>query len=252
MDFRIHDRTLRIAPTARAALLAEVSDRLRAGRGFALATLNLDHLEKLRRDPAFLDAYAGHDLVVADGNPVVWLSRLAKVPVELMPGADLIEPLARIAAETGTPLALVGSTEDALARAEEGLRARVPGVKIVARIAPPMGFAPLGDYGTDVIKALEASGAGLCFLALGAPKQEVFAARAHAALPHLGFASIGAGLDFIAGRQRRAPLWMRRIAMEWLWRLLTDPRRMTLRYMRCSLILPGLVLRAWQYRLSKP
>lgn len=251
MDFRIHDRTLRIAPPIRAALLAEISDRLRAGRGFALATLNLDHLVKLPRDPAFLDAYTRHDIVVADGNPVVWLSRLAKTPVELMPGSDLIEPLARLAAESGTQLALVGSTEAALNAAEDGLRARVPGLEIAARIAPPMGFAPLGDQGAEVIEALEASGARLCFLALGAPKQEVFAARAHAALPHMGFVSIGAGLDFIAGRQRRAPLWVRRIAMEWLWRLLSDPRRMALRYMRCALILPGLAWRAWRQGASR-
>ena len=248
MDFRIHDRTLRVAPPTRAALLATLSDRLRAGRGFALATLNLDHLAKLPCDPAFLDAYARHDFVVADGNPVVWLSRLAGHPVDLIPGSDLIEPIARIAAETGTPLALVGTTEDALAGAEESLRTRVPGLCITARIAPPMGFTPLGDQGAEVIKALEASGAGLCFLALGAPKQEVFAARAHAALPHMGFASIGAGLDFIAGRQRRAPLWVRRIAMEWLWRMLSDPRRLLLRYTRCALILPGLAWRAWRMR----
>jgi exopolysaccharide biosynthesis WecB/TagA/CpsF family protein len=114
-----------------------------------------------------------------------------------------------------------------------------------------MGFAPLGDQGAEVIEALEASGARLCFLALGAPKQEIFAARAHAELPHMGFVSIGAGLDFIAGHQRRAPLWVRRIAMEWLWRLLSDPRRMALRYMRCALILPGLAWRAWRQGASR-
>jgi exopolysaccharide biosynthesis WecB/TagA/CpsF family protein len=171
--------------------------------------------------------------------------------VELMPGSDLIEPLARLAAKSGTQLALVGSTEAALNAAEDGLRARVPGLEIAARIAPPMGFAPLGDQGAEVIEALEASGARLCFLAFGAPKQEVFAARAHAALPHMGFVSIGAGLDFIAGHQRRAPLWVRRIAMEWLWRLLSDPRRMALRYMRCALILPGLAWRAWRQGASR-
>lgn len=112
-----------------------------------------------------------------------------------------------------------------------------------------MGFAPLGDQGADVIKALEASGAGLCLVALGAPKQEIFAARANAALPHMGFASIGAGLDFIAGRQRRAPLRVRRVAMEWLWRMLSDPRRLLLRYTRCALILPGLAWRAWRTRV---
>ncbi len=82
----------------RAGLLAEVARRLDRGEGFALATLNVDHLVKLRRDPAFAAAYATLDLVTADGNPVVWLSRLGGQPVELIPGSDLIVPLMRVAA----------------------------------------------------------------------------------------------------------------------------------------------------------
>jgi UDP-N-acetyl-D-mannosaminuronic acid transferase (WecB/TagA/CpsF family) len=60
----------------------------------------------------------------------------------------------------------------------------------------------------------------------------------------MGFVSIGAGLDFIAGFQTRAPLWVRRIAMEWLWRMLSDPRRLAKRYLDCALVLPDLALAA--------
>lgn len=248
MEFHIQGQTLRIAPSDRASLLSEVARRFRAGEGFALATLNLDHLVKLRADPAFLAAYARHDLIVADGNPVVWLSKLARRPVGLVPGADMVAPLARLATEAGHSVALVGSTEAALHGAEKGLRAAVPGLRIAARIAPPMGFDPTGDAGAAVIAALAQSGARLCLLALGAPKQEVFAARARAALPQMGLASIGAGLDFLAGHQRRAPLWMRRLALEWLWRMLSQPRRLIPRYARCALILPGLAVQAWRQR----
>lgn len=248
MEFRIQDEVIRIAPRDASRLLSVLRDRFRARRGFALATLNLDHLVKLRHDSAFLAAYLRHDLVVADGNPVVWLSRLAGRPVGLVPGADMVVPMARLAAEAGASVALVGSTEAALHAAGEGLCDRVPGLVIAARIAPPMGFDPLGTQGTEVIAALRASGAGLCLLALGAPKQEIFAARAHAALPHMGFASIGAGLDFIAGVQPRAPLWARRLALEWLWRMLSSPRRLVPRYARCAAILPGLMVAAWRLR----
>ncbi|MFU8776372.1 MAG: WecB/TagA/CpsF family glycosyltransferase [Roseovarius sp.] len=248
MEFRIQNQVIRIAPRDAPRLLSVLNDRLRARRGFALATLNLDHLVKLRHDPAFLAAYAQHDLVVADGNPVVWLSRLAGRPVGLAPGADMVVPMARLAAEAGAGVALVGSTEAVLRAAADGLCARVPGLGIAARIAPPMGFDPAGPQGAEVIAALRASGAGLCLLALGAPKQEIFAGRAHAALPHMGFASIGAGLDFIAGVQPRAPLWVRRLALEWLWRALSSPRRMLPRYARCAAILPGLTIDAWRLR----
>lgn len=248
MEFQVQDQVVRIAPRDAPHLLAVLTERFRARRGFALATLNLDHLVKLRQDRAFLAAYAQHDLVVADGNPVVWLSRLAGRPVGLVPGADMVVPMVRLAAEAGVSVALVGSTEAALRAAGEGLCARVPGLVIAARIAPAMGFDPMGQQGAEVIAALRTSGAGLCLLALGAPKQEIFAARAHAALPHMGFASIGAGLDFIARAQPRAPLWVRRLALEWLWRALSSPRRMVPRYARCAAILPGLMVAAWRLR----
>jgi exopolysaccharide biosynthesis WecB/TagA/CpsF family protein len=248
VEFRIKDQTLRIAPRDRAALLSEVARRFAAGEGFALATLNLDHLVKLRADPAFLDAYARHDLIVADGNPVVWLSRLARRPVGLVPGADMVAPLARLATEAGHTVALVGSTEAALQGAEEGLRAEVPGLRVAARIAPPMGFDPAGPQGAAVITALRQSGARLCLLALGAPKQEIFAARTRAALPQIGLAGIGAGLDFLAGTQHRAPRLVRRLALEWLWRMLSQPRRLGPRYARCAALLPGLALDALRLR----
>jgi N-acetylglucosaminyldiphosphoundecaprenol N-acetyl-beta-D-mannosaminyltransferase len=235
----------------RASLLAEVGRRLAGGHGFALATINLDHLVKLRRDPAFAAAYAMHDLVVADGNPIVWLSRLSRRPVSLVPGSDLVMPLARAAAGVGVGVALVGSTGAALAAAREALEAQVPGLRVVARIAPPMGFDPDSPGAAEVLEGVRASGAGLVFLALGAPRQERLAARGRAALPGVGFASIGAGLDFLAGTQARAPAWVRAIAMEWLWRMLSNPRRLARRYAECALILPGEALRAMRRRARR-
>lgn len=236
----------------RPTLLGAVRDRFRSGRGFSLATLNLDHLVKLRRQPAFRRAYGRQDFVCADGNPVVWLSRLARRPVSLVAGADLVEPLARIAAEEQVAVAFVGATEETLARAGAALAARVPGLRIAARIAPARGFEPEGPEADRVIGELRVSGARLVLLALGAPKQEVFAARAAAALPGMGFASIGAGLDFLAGSQARAPLWMRRMAMEWLWRVLCEPRRLAGRYLGCALALPGLALGVLADRAGLP
>lgn len=232
----------------RAALLAEVSRRFAAGEGFALATINLDHLVKLRRDPAFAAAYAAQDLVVADGNPIVWLSRLARRPVALVPGSDLVVPLAQAAAAAGLGVALVGSTAPALEAAAAVLQQQAPGVRVVARIAPPMGFDPDGPAAAEVLERVRASGARLVLLALGAPRQERLAARGRALLPAVGFASIGAGLDFLAGTQTRAPVWVRAIAMEWLWRMLSNPRRLARRYADCALILPGEAARAWRLR----
>ena len=226
---------------SRADLLADLRARLENRQGFTLATLNLDHVVKLRRQPDFAAAYLRHSHVTADGNPIRWLEGLAGRQIDLVTGSDLIDPLVALAAELGVPIALLGSTEEALQAAAEALSRRYPDLKVAALIAPAMGFDPTGADADACLTRLGASGAGLCFLALGAPKQERFAAYAQEILPHMGFVSIGAGLDFIAGRQRRAPRIVRRLAAEWLWRLVHDPRRMGRRYAECFAVLPGLV-----------
>jgi exopolysaccharide biosynthesis WecB/TagA/CpsF family protein len=227
----------------KACLLADVRERLARGAGFAIATLNLDHIVKLRRLAGFRDAYARQDLVTADGNPIVWLSRLAGAPVSLVPGSELVEPLSALAAEEGHSVALLGSTEVTLERAAAHLTARHPGLRIAALVAPGRNFDPAGAEADEMIATLRASGAKLTFLALGAPKQEIFAARCREALPGIGLVSVGAGLDFLALTQRRAPVWMRRVALEWLWRVLSDPKRLARRYAECAMEFPLLAFR---------
>ncbi|SHH65338.1 WecB/TagA/CpsF family glycosyltransferase [Marivita hallyeonensis] len=230
------------------ALERQVSSRLRSGDGFSLATINLDHLVKLRTDARFRAAYADQDMIVADGNPIVWMSKLAGRPVRLIPGSDAILPLTRIAAAHGKTIALVGSTEKTLMAAKAYLEHEVPGTCIVATIAPPMGFDPTGASADDVLATIEDASADIAFLALGAPKQELFAAHGRKTLPSVGFVSIGAGLDFFSGEQTRAPAWVRTIAMEWLWRALSQPARLIPRYAKCFTILPTETLHALQLR----
>lgn len=221
-------------------MLAAVRARLEAGAGFALATLNLDHLVKLRHDPAFAEAYQAHDFVTADGNPVVALCRRAGQDVSLVTGADAVVPLCRLAAEMGVKVAFLGSTDAALDRAETALEAQIPGLDVAVKIAPPMGFDPNTAQAEEILAQISAAGVGLCFLALGAPKQECLAAFGRKQAPDVGFVSVGAALDFLAGQQRRAPGWMRAAKLEWLWRMLGNPRRLFGRYARSALILPGL------------
>ncbi|MEO9781913.1 MAG: WecB/TagA/CpsF family glycosyltransferase [Sedimentitalea sp.] len=233
------------------SLLDLARTRLAACDGFAVATINLDHLVKLRSPGPFRDAYAAQDFVVADGNPIVWLSRLAKQPVDLVPGSDMVLPLARLAKETNTPVALLGSTDDILAVAAKKLAEDVPGLEIAGAFAPPFPFDPESAAADDLLDRVATSGARLVFLALGAPKQEILAARGRTRTPQLGFASIGAGLDFVAGSQTRAPAWVRKLALEWVWRMMTNPRRLAKRYALCAMILPGLAVDALRQSRSR-
>ncbi len=231
-----------------AALMEEIEAALRARAGFALATLNLDHIVKLQRDPSFHAAYLAQTHVVADGNPIVWLSRQAGREVELIPGSELVVPLAQMAGRLGVPVAFLGSTVQALDAAARALQAQCPELEVVCKIAPAFGFDPEEDAAAAALSEIAASGAGLCFLALGAPKQEQLAARGRTIAAECGFVSIGAGLDFIAGTQKRAPLWVRKNALEWVWRMLRNPGRLAGRYMACIAILPGLIRAARQAR----
>lgn len=223
------------------ALLEDLGQHFAQGKGFCLATLNLDHVVKINAMPAFRTAYAAHSHVTADGNPIVWLSRLVGHHVELIPGSELIEPLVALAARVGARIAFVGATEETLRKAAEALEHKYPNVQIVAQIAPPMGFEPTGPAAQACIEDLKEAQVDLCFLAFGAPKQELFAAHAHAQMPRTGFVSIGAGLDFIAGTQVRAPRFVRAMALEWAWRLLGNPARLARRYGECLALLPRLL-----------
>jgi N-acetylglucosaminyldiphosphoundecaprenol N-acetyl-beta-D-mannosaminyltransferase len=235
-----------------ANLMERIRADFRAGRGFSLATLNLDHIVKLRRDPLFRQAYGAHTYVTADGNPIVWFSRLAGQSVDLVPGSELVAPLSELARDMDLPVALFGSTPDSLRDAALALQRKVPGISIVAQISPPFGFDPFDPASLDNIEQIKASGARLCFLALGAPKQELFAARAQSVLPHVGFVSIGAGLDFLSGNQKRAPRVVRMFALEWVWRMVHSPRRLVHRYLKCILVLPSLTIAAWRARRAGP
>ncbi len=234
-----------VTVATRGDLISDLSRCIEASKGFAVATLNLDHVVKLARDPLFRTAYCAHTHVTADGNPIVWLSRLAgQSDVRLVPGSEAIAPLVTLAAEKNVPVALIGSTQSSLAAAAKALLAENPSLKIALSLAPSNNFDPEGDEAQEILSQLADSGAQMVFLALGAPKQERFAAKAHAALPTVGFVSIGAGLDFISGEQRRAPAFVRAVAAEWIWRLLSNPSRLAARYALCFTILPKLTLRA--------
>lgn len=217
--------------------------RAKAGEAFTLATLNLDHLVKLRRDPAFRLAYANADVVTADGWPVAWLGRRQNSSIERTAGADLTVPLAEAAAEARLPIYLFGATPAVMAQAGRELAERTSGaIDIAGTLAPSPEFDPHGAEADKAIERIRQSGARLAFIALGAPKQEIFAERARAAGVACGFICIGAALDFLAGTQTRAPLLLRDCGLEWLWRLASNPRRLIGRYAECARLLLELMV----------
>jgi exopolysaccharide biosynthesis WecB/TagA/CpsF family protein len=220
--------------------VACVRARLRARRGFNFATLNLDHLVKLRSDSIFGAVYERMNFVSADGAPVAALARKQTPFVRRATGADLLVPLCRMAAHDKIPVALFGSTPESLEAAADRLRALAPGLAVVYVASPAFGFDPFSSAADVAGAAIAASGARLCFVCLGAPKQELFADRVAQSHPEIGFVCVGAAADFQSGAQVRAPVFVQSLGMEWAWRLATQPRRMAGRYFQCAALLAKL------------
>lgn len=226
-----------------AEAVAAVVDAARRGEHASLFTLNLDHLVKLRTNRAFARAYARARFVTADGAPVVHLARSQSAAIERTTGADLVLPLADAAARMSLPVYLFGSSNAVLGEAGRRLADNTSGtLSIAGSEAPAMGFDPAGAEADKALHRIAASGARICFVALGAPKQEIFAARAAELGIPVVFVCIGAALDFIAGAQVRAPGFMQRNGLEWLWRLATNPRRLATRYAQCAMLYAELAL----------
>ena len=220
------------------ASLPEAVDRMTArlsgGRGFTLFTFNLDHVVKRRNSPDFRAAYERATYVTADGAPIVWLARRFGVRLDRTTGADLVAPLCAAAAAKHFRVALFGSNRDSLENAARVLRRSHPGLDICFMEAPEAGFDPFSQAAREAGERIARSGARICLVALGAPKQELFCDRMAGLYSHIGYLGIGAALDFLSGQQHRAPRLLQHSGLEWAWRLATNPRRLAGRYALCA------------------
>ena len=213
-----------------------ITSRLKENRGFTFFTLNLDHLVKRRHHQPFALAYHASDFVCADGFPIVWLSRLKGIAIEKATGADLLRPMCQLAADLNKSIFLFGSTEQSLRKAAERLQMEFPNLRIAGSISPPMDFTPYSAESDSFGEQIANSGAALCFVLLGAPKQELFAHRQSKRYPNIGFLCFGAAVDFVSQEQIRAPLFLQKLNLEWAWRLMNNPRRLAARYLSCAFL----------------
>lgn len=211
---------------------ARVEAAMRERRGGVIITPNLDHLRRTRRDPRFRRLVREADLVVADGMPIVWASRLAGDPLpERVAGSSLMVPLVERAAACGRSVFLLGGNPGVAERAGEVLRQRIPGVEIAGTLCPGLGFERDPSAMTQIRATLERARPGLVLVALGSPKQEELIDAVRGAAPGAWWAGIGIGLSFLTGDVARAPGWMQAVGLEWVHRLVREPKRLARRYL---------------------
>ena len=217
-------------------VVARVREQWRAGQGGSIVTANVDIIRAASCDTDLRELIASASLVVADGTPLVWAARLLgrRLP-ERVTGSSLVFSLAEAAAADGRSLFLLGGDPGVPEAAARVLQSRYPGLRVAGTFAPPFGFDATEDGMDHVVQAVTAAAPDLVLVGLGFPKQERTIQRLRGALPDAWYLGCGAGIPMAAGQFRRAPVLMQRLGMEWLHRLVLEPRRLAGRYLRDDL-----------------
>jgi len=201
-------------------------DRARSGRGGVVSLMNVHVAVTAQGDDGLRSALHDAWAVFPDGAPISWLERRRGARrAERVAGPDLMLAALRESADDLRHF-LFGSTPGVLAQLERRLPAAVPGLRLAGSLAP----APGEEHDPAMIEAVRQAKPDVVWVALGAPKQELWARRHAPALAPALLVGVGAAFDFHAGSKPRAPRWMQRAGLEWLHRLASEPRRLAWRY----------------------
>jgi N-acetylglucosaminyldiphosphoundecaprenol N-acetyl-beta-D-mannosaminyltransferase len=220
-----------------------VEELLRQGPTHQHVVVNVDKLVKLQRDPTLRAAILDCDLINADGQPVVWASRLLGRPLkERVAGIDLFEALIARCAERGYRPFLLGAREEVVAKVAGLLQARQ--LKLA-------GWR--NGYWTPaeepaVAAQVAAARPDILFVALSSPKKELFLREWKNVMQVPFVMGVGGAFDVLAGVTKRAPRWLQRCGLEWLYRLAQEPRRLWRRYLIEDMAFVGMVWREWRRR----
>lgn len=195
---------------------------------YAMLSDQSAELREVNRNAAF---------IVADGMPLVWASRLQKTPLpERVAGSDLIYRLGELAARRSRRLYLLGGAPGVAVEAARKLEERYPGLVIAGTHSPPFRALTEEEHAA-MMSQIRAARPDILVVAFGQPKGELWVAQHYKVLKAPVSIQLGASLDFVAGKVRRAPRWMQRSGLEWTFRFMQEPRRLAGRYARNILFL---------------
>ena len=195
-------------------------------------TANTEAIVLMRSNEEFRNAYSAADYALADGMPLVWFSRLIgdRLP-ERVTGSDLLPELCRMAEKKSLKVFFLGGTPEVTPKAVENLLKRFPALQVVGMATPWIDLSDSESVSSDLIESVNRSEPDIVFIGFGAPKQEIWLGRNNERLKTGIIVTVGGTFDFLAGKTVRAPLWMQKSGLEWLWRLLHEPKRLWRRYL---------------------
>ena len=211
-----------LADCGRGLALAWIRGWLHGRRARAVFTVNPEFVMAARSDPGFAETLANADLNLVDGAGLLAAARLCgRQRPQRLSGVDLIPELCRICAAGGHPVYLLGGRSGAAAQAAGNLRRDHPGLTIAGTAEPD----DPGERAAEICRAIRESGAQLLLVAFGTPRQEMWIGTHLEQTGARVAVGVGGSFDLISGRIRRAPRLVRRVGMEWLYRLLREPWR---------------------------
>ena len=198
-----------------------------------VVTLNLDYARQAASDPQLRQIINAAALVVPDGMPIVWAAKLSGAPISRrVTGHDLVQALVEHSALEGLSLFFLGAAPGVGEQAAANLRQRYPNVRIAGTYSPPLCPYPYPEEEDRyMVEAVNGSGADVLLVALGCPKQDLWIAAHQSELKPSLAIGVGSVLDVLAGAARRAPGWLQRAGLEWLYRLFQEPSRLWRRYL---------------------
>ncbi len=213
-------------------------------------TANVDHMVRFHRLPEVRQLYLNADLVVADGMPLIWASRLLGMSLpERVTGSDLFPSLCGMAAENNLSVFLLGGAPGTARRASEILKDRYPRLTVAGTYCPSYGFEKNTTESTHVVDLVRTSRPDIVFVGLGSPKQEDwivqnrFRCRAKLSI------GVGVSFSFLCGDVARAPHWMQRAGLEWFYRLVQEPKHLWKRYLVDDRVFFSLLMKAMVGRI---
>jgi N-acetylglucosaminyldiphosphoundecaprenol N-acetyl-beta-D-mannosaminyltransferase len=250
---RIHLFGVEIDPLTMSETVSLIAQWLKQAENTCkfVVTPNVDHIVKVQTDIGLQAAYKQAALIVTDGKPVVWAASLLGVHIPgTVPGSDLVPAIFDYvqAEKSAVKVFLLGAMPGVADRAKANIHDKWPLVEVVGTLSPEFGF----DKGTEASKTIcdmiNKSGAELLLIGLGAPKQELWVTQYAPKLSIKVALCIGATIDFLAGEKARAPMWMRKLGLEWLHRMLSEPKRLAKRYLIDAIVFPKLIFKEWLLR----
>jgi N-acetylglucosaminyldiphosphoundecaprenol N-acetyl-beta-D-mannosaminyltransferase len=228
-----------------AQTVSAIEDMVESGKPHHLVTANVDFLVQSSRDVELRRILTDAHLVLCDGMPLVWASRLLGNPLpERVAGSDLVPLLIQTAVQKQYRLFFLGGTPDSTSQAVANLKAKHPNVVIAGHYSPPIANLFDMDH-AEICQRIREAKPDLLFVSFGCPKQEKWISMHYRDLGVPVSVGVGATIDFLAGKVLRAPRWMRATGTEWLFRLAQEPRRLFKRYMLGLWVFTWAILLQW-------